>query len=150
MTLEKNYQSLHENKIFFGGAADVEAMVKQENVDVIVDLRGEAKECAYPSANAEWIQIPLGDNEPQTQEVLFKQAIDQVVNVYKQGKKVAFHCGGGKGRTGTVAVGTLLALGVCDSIEEAESKAKSIRPVINLQPVQKEALKKLFGEDSGS
>ncbi|WP_026298035.1 hypothetical protein [Cohnella laeviribosi] len=45
MTLEKTYQSLHENKIFFGGAADVEAMVKQENVDFIVDLRGEATEC---------------------------------------------------------------------------------------------------------
>ncbi|WP_425393266.1 hypothetical protein [Cohnella laeviribosi] len=35
---------------------------------------------------------------------MFKQAIDKVVHAYRQGKKVAFHCGGGKGRTGTVAV----------------------------------------------
>jgi protein-tyrosine-phosphatase len=31
-------------------SADVEAMVKNEQVEVIVDLRGEAVECAYPAA----------------------------------------------------------------------------------------------------
>jgi len=41
-----------------GAAADVEAMVKNETIDVIVDLRGDATACAYPGARAEWIQIP--------------------------------------------------------------------------------------------
>ncbi|WP_312880216.1 hypothetical protein [Paenibacillus phytorum] len=71
----KNYQALHEDKIFFGGAADVEDMVKNEGVEVVVDLRGEATECAYPDANVEWIQVPLGDNAEGPQDVLFQQAI---------------------------------------------------------------------------
>ncbi|MFD0695364.1 hypothetical protein ACFQZT_14770 [Paenibacillus sp. GCM10027628] len=40
--MQKNYQALIDDQIFFGGAADVEDMVKNEGVEVIVDLRGEA------------------------------------------------------------------------------------------------------------
>jgi hypothetical protein len=36
------------DKIFMGAATDVESMVKTEGIDVIVGLRGEAAECAYP------------------------------------------------------------------------------------------------------
>jgi hypothetical protein len=43
MFMQKNYQALIEDKIFFGGASDVEDMVKNEHVEVIVDLRGEAR-----------------------------------------------------------------------------------------------------------
>jgi hypothetical protein len=32
------YHALHEDKIFMGGAADVEDMVKNEGVQVVVDL----------------------------------------------------------------------------------------------------------------
>jgi protein-tyrosine phosphatase len=140
----KSYQSLYENRIFFGGAKDVEAMFKQEQIDVVVDLRGEASGCAYPSPELQWIQIPLGDNTPEPQPALFKQAIDEVVKAYQQGKKVAFHCGGGKGRTGTVAAGTLVALGVAQSVDEAEQMAKRIRSVIKIKPEQKEALHQIF------
>ena len=59
--MTNKYQALVENKIFMGGASDVEDMVKNEGVDVIVDLRGEAAECAYPAGEVEWIQVPLGD-----------------------------------------------------------------------------------------
>jgi hypothetical protein len=72
MTVEKNYQALINNKIFMGGAADVEEMVKNEGVQVVVDLRGEATGCAYEGADVEWIQIPLGDNATESQELLFK------------------------------------------------------------------------------
>ncbi|MFD2330103.1 dual specificity protein phosphatase family protein [Cohnella sp. GCM10020058] len=140
----EKYHALFEDKIFMGGAADVEAIEKNEGIDVIVDLRGEATECAYPSSNAKWVQIPLGDNSAESQHLLFKQAIDAVVDAYKNGQKVAFHCGGGKGRTGTVAAGTLMALGVADNLNEAEAQAKTIRPVIDIKPVQKEALEKIF------
>jgi protein-tyrosine phosphatase len=142
--MDQNYHSLHENRIFMGGAKDVEAMEKNEGIDVVVDLRGEATECAFPESKAKWIKIPLGDNSSENEHLLFKQAIDEVVNAYKSDKKVAFHCGGGKGRTGTVAAGTLLALGMAKDIEEAEATAKSIRPNIDIKPLQKEALKKLF------
>lgn len=142
--MAKNYQALHEDKIFFGGAADVEDMVKNEGVEVVVDLRGEATECAYPDANVEWIQVPLGDNAEGPQDVLFQQAINHVVEAYRAGKKVGFHCGGGSGRTGAVAVGTLIALGKSQSIDEAEALAKSIRPKVNVKPPQREALEKIF------
>ena len=142
--MEKKYHALYEDKIFMGGAADVEAMEKNEGIDVIVDLRSEATECAFPASKAKWVQIPLGDNSTENEHLLFKQAIDEVVNAYREGKKVAFHCGGGKGRTGTVAAGTLVALGLANNIDQAEQQAKSIRPVIDIKPVQKEALEKLF------
>ena len=141
---EKNYQSLVDNKIFMGSAADVEFMIKNEQLDVVIDLRGEATESAFPSANTEWINIPLGDHDPEIQADLFKKAIDEVVKAYKSGKKVGFHCGGGKGRTGVVAAGTLLALGLSNTLDEAEEKAKSIRPVISIRQEQREALNTLF------
>ncbi|MFC5528246.1 protein-tyrosine phosphatase family protein [Cohnella yongneupensis] len=119
--MERNYHSLYDNKIFMGGAADVEEMEKNEMIDVVIDLRGEATGCAYHQSQAEWIQIPLGDNSTESH-----------------------HCGGGKGRTGTVAAGTLLALGLVSDLEDAEARAKSIRPVIDIKPVQKEALAKIF------
>ncbi|CAN7201978.1 dual specificity protein phosphatase family protein [Paenibacillus sp. LjRoot153] len=144
--MEKNYQALVEDKIFFGGAADVEDMIKNENVEVIVDLRGEATECAYPAAGVEWLQVPLGDNAEGPQDQLFQQAIDHVVEAFKSGKKVGFHCGGGKGRTGAVAIGTLLALGKSQTIEEAEKLAQSIRPVVSIKQPQREALEKLFNK----
>lgn len=142
--MQKNYQSLHEEQIFFGGAADVEDMVKNEQVKVIVDLREESTECAYPSAGVEWIKIPLGDNTEGPQDKLFQQAIHHVVEAYKSGKKVGFHCGGGSGRTGAVAIGTLITLGKCQTIEEAETMAKDIRPKVNIKPPQREALERLF------
>lgn len=142
--MEHNYHSLHKNQIFMGGAADVEAMEKNEGIEVVVDLRAEATGCAYPESKAKWIQIPLGDNPTESEYLLYKQAIDEVVNAYYSGKKVAFHCGGGKGRTGTVAAGTLLSLGLAKDIEEAETTAKRIRPKIDIKPIQKEALTKIF------
>ncbi|MEK3885758.1 dual specificity protein phosphatase family protein [Paenibacillus sp. PL2-23] len=142
--MQKNYHSLVEDKIFFGGAADVEDMFKHEGIEVVVDLRGEATECAYPNENLKWIQVPLGDNADGPQDQLFKQAIEQVVEAYKLGKKVGFHCGGGSGRTGVVAVGTLIELGKSQTIDEAEALAKSIRPKVNIKPPQREALGKLY------
>src|SRR5687768_12765324 len=116
MSQEKNYQALHENMIFMGGASDVEAMVKNEGVEVVVDLRGEATECAYPEGNVEWIKINLGDHSTEDQTALFRKAIDEVLHAYHEGKKVAFHCGRGKGRTGAVAAGTLIELGQAQTL----------------------------------
>ncbi|MBP1156479.1 MULTISPECIES: dual specificity protein phosphatase family protein [unclassified Paenibacillus] len=148
--MEKNYQSLLEDKIFFGGTADVKDMVKNEGVEVIVDLRGEATECADPTANAEWIQVPLGDNAEAPQDQLLQQAINHVVEAYNSGKKVGFHCGGGGGRAGAVAVGTLITLGKSQTIDEAEAIAKSIRPKVNIKPPQREALEKIFNKGFNS
>ncbi|WP_372633136.1 dual specificity protein phosphatase family protein [Cohnella sp.] len=142
--MSKSYHSLHENRIFMGGAADIEAIENNEGIDVVVDLRAEATECAYPESTATWVQVPLRDNASESEYDLYKQAIDEVMNAYRAGKKVAFHCGGGKGRTGTVAVGTLISLGLANNVDEAIESAKRIRPKIDLKPIQREALLKLF------
>lgn len=141
---EKKYHALIADKIFMGGAADVEAMGLNEGIEVVVDLREEATECAYPTDHVKWVKIPLADDTKEHEAELFKQAIDEVVGAYNAGKKVAFHCGGGKGRTGTVAVGILLELGLANTFEDAEIKAKSIRSIINIKPLQKELLNKIF------
>ncbi|WP_339255626.1 dual specificity protein phosphatase family protein [Paenibacillus sp. FSL R5-0713] len=141
---EKKYHALIAEKVFMGGAADVEAMVLNEGIEVVVDLREEATECAYPTDHVKWVKIPLDDDTKEHEAELFKQAIDEVVGAYNAGKKVAFHCGGGKGRTGTVAAGILLKLGLANTFEDAEIKAKSIRSIINIKPVQKDLLNKIF------
>lgn len=142
--MEKTYNALVPDRIFMGGASDVEHMVKNEHVEVVVDLREEATQCAYPDAKVQWIQVPIGDNAETPQEELFRQAIHHVVDAYKSGKKVAFHCGGGKGRTGAVAIGTLISLGLADTIDAAEQKAKEIRPIIKIREPQRDALEKLY------
>ncbi|WP_373231475.1 dual specificity protein phosphatase family protein [Cohnella sp.] len=147
MTNEKKYQALFEDRIFVGGADDVEAMVKDEKCDVIVDLRAEATKCAYPEADVQWVNVPLKDNSLESgQEQVIQQAIEEVVNAYQKGHTVGFHCGAGRGRAGTVAAGVLLSLGICDSVNEAVQKAKSIRRVVNLNPAQTEALTHLFSQ----
>ncbi|MFD2085900.1 protein-tyrosine phosphatase family protein [Brevibacillus brevis] len=146
MSEPKQYQALVEDKIFLGSASDVESMIQNEGVDVVVDLRGEAQQPAFSDPNVQWIQIALGDEGNSDQGTLFKQAIDEVVKAYKNGKKVAFHCNGGRGRTGVVAAGTHLSLGLSSTLQEAEEKVKEIRSEINIKPKQKEVLHKLFSE----
>lgn len=142
--MEKTYHALLADWIFLGGASDIPAMAEQEQLDVVVDLREEATGCAAPHAALIWQKIPLGDNTATSQAPLFQQAIAAVVTAYRQGQKVGFHCGGGKGRTGTVAAGVLLELGLCQTLTEAEAMAKRIRPVINIKPEQRQALAELY------
>jgi protein-tyrosine phosphatase len=144
MTLDKAYQALIADRIYLGGAKDVPAMVENDKIQVVVDLREESQACESSDPSVAWIKIPLGDNATEPEDKLFAQAIRAVVSAYHQNKKVAFHCGGGKGRTGTVAVGVLLELGLCKTIDEAEAVAKSIRPVINVKPDQRASLEKLY------
>lgn len=137
---KKSYQELIESGIFIGGADDVMEVMKNEKVDVIVDLRAESTNI---SSNSNRIHSPLVDGAEQQDESV-KEAINLVVNTYNDGKKVFFHCGGGSNRTSTVAIGTLLALGKADTIVEAEKKEKTIRPKINVKPEMKDSLKRIF------
>lgn len=135
----KNYQELIESGIFIGGADDVMEVMKNEKVDVVVDLRAEANN----SLDSNRIHCPIVDDADQQDESV-NNAINLVVKSYTDGKKVFVHCGGGSNRTGTVAIGTLLALGRANTIVEAEKKAKAIRPKINVKPAMKDSLKKIF------
>ena len=136
----KNYQELLKDRIYIGGADDVKDMMENEKVDVIFDLRAEA-----PTEESEYNRVhsPIVDDADHQDESI-KKSIDHVVNAYNEGKNVYFHCQGGSNRTGTVAIGTLLALGKASTIEEAEEMAKKARPKINVKPEMKEALKRIF------
>ena len=144
MSQEVNHHQLIADCIYFGGADDVPAMVEHDGVQVIVDLREESTGCAAPNNNVEWTRIPLNDRPEHDQSPLFKAAIYAVVGAHRKGMKVGFHCGGGKGRTGAVAAGVLLKLGLCQTVDEAEAKAKAIRPVLNIKPLQRVSLERLY------
>ena len=136
----KNYQELVKDRIYIGGADDVEEMMKNEKVDIIFDLRAEA-----PTEESKYNRVhsPIVDDADRQDESI-KKSIDHVMNAYNEGKNVYFHCQGGSNRTGTVAIGTLLALGKASTIEEAEEMAKTARPKINVKPEMKEALKRIY------
>jgi thioredoxin reductase (NADPH) len=136
----KNYHELLKDRVYIGGADDVEDMMGNEKVDIIFDLRAES-----PKEESKYNRVhsPIVDDAEQQDESV-KKSIDHVVNAYNEGKNVYFHCQGGSNRTGTVAIGTLLALGKATSIEEAEEIAKTARPKINVKPEMKETLKRLY------
>jgi protein-tyrosine phosphatase len=134
------YQELIPKRIYIGGADAIPELLKKEKIDVVYDLRAENAEEHYDYIRK---HQPIVDNA-ENQDESVKQAIDEVINAYESGKNVYFHCSGGKNRTGTVAIGTLLKLGEANSIEEAEAKAKGIRSVINVNPEMKAALGRLF------
>ena len=112
--MEKAYQELVKDKIYIGGAADAQAAADNEKVDVVIDLRAEATE---EDTDYNRIVCPIVEDSAEHQDESIKNAIDQVKKAYDSGQKVFFHCGGGSNRAGTVAVGTLLALGKADTIE---------------------------------
>jgi len=139
--MSEAYQQLVKNRIFIGGAADAQTAVENEGIDVVFDLRAEAED---GDENYTRVHAPIVDDSTEHQDESIQDAIDGVVTAYEEGKKVFFHCAGGSNRTGTVAVGTLLALGQAGSIEEAEQMATAVRPKISVKPELKESLQRIF------
>jgi thioredoxin reductase (NADPH) len=139
--MDKDYQDLVKDRIFIGGAAEAKRAAEAEKIDVVIDLRAEAAEEDYSYSR---LHSPVVDDSDEQQDESIQKAVQEVVDAYNDGKKVYFHCAGGSNRTGTVAIGTLLALGKADSIEEAEAQATSVRQKISVKPQMKEALQRLF------
>ncbi|MEK5138768.1 MULTISPECIES: protein-tyrosine phosphatase family protein [Priestia] len=136
----ENYQSLIYNRILIGGTLDVKEMILANPVDIIYDLRTEDLEHDEPTLR---VHMPIVDDKERQDESI-ERAIRAVVSSYKEGKKTYFHCAGGSNRTGTVAMGVLLALGEAGSIEEAEKKVKATRSKVNIKPEMKASLQRLF------
>lgn len=138
--MSKNYEALVPNRIFIGGVDAIDDLLANEKIDVIYDLRAEVKG-ALPSTIS--IHQPIvDDTEHQDQSI--QVAVSEVVDAYKAGKNVYFHCNTGRGRAGTIATATLLELGLANSVDEAEQQATEIRPSINVKPPFKEALKRIY------
>lgn len=137
---EKKYEELIPGRIFIGGADAIEGLLDNEKIDVIYDLRAELKD-GLPSEIS--IHQPIVD-EKEHQDDSIKAAVDAVLNSFHEGKNVYFHCNTGRGRAGTIAAATLLELGLADSVDDAEEKAKAIRPQISVRPQFKEALERIY------
>lgn len=136
----KNYEELIPNRIFIGGVDAVENLLANENIDIIFDLRAEVN---GPLSSSKSLHQPIVDDSEQQDESI-KAAVKEIIDAYRDGKNVYFHCNTGRGRAGTVATATLLELGLADSIEEAEQKAREIRPQINVKPQFIVALKRIY------
>jgi len=137
--MTKNYQAVIDGRIFVGGVADVQTAIDEEKIDVVYDLRAEVE---GPSSNITKHQPIVDDGAFQDESI--RTGVKQIVQDYQDGKKIFFHCNTGRGRAGTMAVATLLELRLADTIEEAESKVKMIRPEIDVKPQKKEALKRIY------
>lgn len=140
MTVPK-YEALIPDRIFIGGVDAIENLLDNEDIDIIYDLRAEVN---GPPASALSIHRPIVD-EAEHQDESIRAAVKDVMNAYHTGKNVYFHCNTGRGRAGTIASAALLELGLAQSVDEAEQKAKEIRPQINVRPQFKDALKRIYG-----
>ncbi|WP_211654705.1 protein-tyrosine phosphatase family protein [Planococcus alpniumensis] len=139
--MSEAYQQLVKGRIFIGGAADAKTAVENEGIDVVFDLRAEA---GASDESYTRIHAPIVDDSKEHQDESIQEAVDGVVTAYEEGKKIFFHCAGGSNRTGTVAIGTLLALGEAKTVEEAEQMATNVRPIISVKPELKESLHRIF------
>src|SRR5690606_12788400 len=117
-------------------------LMANEKIDVIYDLRATV-DGPLPSDIS--VHQPLPDDENE-QDNSIREAVKNVVEAYKEGKNVYFHCNTGRGRGGTLAAATLLELGKAENVEEAELMTEAIRPETNIKPAFKEALNRLYGK----
>lgn len=137
-----DYNELIKDRIFIGGANDVQDVLAEKEIDVVIDLRSESNKLNNITKQQTIHQPVLDDSENQDESI--KEAIDSVTKAYNEGKNVFFHCSQGRNRTGTVAIGTLLELDLTIDSKAAEKRAKSIRPKIEIKPDMKETIKNLY------
>ncbi|HDR4712587.1 dual specificity protein phosphatase family protein [Bacillus anthracis] len=138
-----NYHELVKGKVYIGGVDAIQDAVKKHGITEVFDLRAGGEEPEGFPAGTKHHAYPIVEGvEGQDESV--KNAIAAVKEAVEQDKKVFFHCSGGRNRTGTVATGLLIELGVADNIKEAEQKVKEIRSIINIKPELREVLGNLY------
>ncbi|EZH64271.1 hypothetical protein DH09_00615 (plasmid) [Bacillaceae bacterium JMAK1] len=136
----KSYQELIPNRVYIGGAASAEEATKTHDLGKVFDLRAESLD---EDKTGKRVHLPIIDDK-ENQDESVKIAINTVKNAYDNDENIFFHCSGGKNRTGTVAIGLLLELGLAESIIEAEEKAVLIRSEISVKQEMKETLGRLY------
>ncbi|CAH1223503.1 hypothetical protein PAECIP111892_05314 [Paenibacillus auburnensis] len=138
-----NYHELIPGKVYIGGEnALLEALQEQEISDVF-DLRDNGTEAEGFPAKVTRHHFPIVEDE-SGQENSVQAAIQAVTAAVNNGKTVYFHCAGGRNRTGTVATGVLLELGLASTVEEAEALAKEKRPDINIKQEMRDVLQGFY------
>ncbi|MCG7344512.1 protein tyrosine phosphatase [Sporosarcina sp. ACRSL] len=138
----KPYKALVTDRIFFGGVDAIDELLANEKIDIIYDLRAKV-DGPLPSEIS--VHQPLLD-DADAQDESIREAVTKVVEAYKSGKNIYFHCNTGRGRGGTLAAATLLELGKTETVEEAELMTEAIRPETNIKPPFKAALNRLYSK----
>jgi len=142
--MEKNYDVLVKDRLFFGGAKDADSAFEQEKVDVVIDVRVNGLSTEEQEvASYEYKHMPIADEDIEVAPSIQKVA-KEIVSAYDNGQKVYFHCGSGGGRAGVAATAVLMELGVDNSLEEAEEAVKNARPQVTIRPKMADALHKLY------
>lgn len=133
--MTKNYSKLQDN-IYFGGFADAQDAVANENIDIVVDVRVNGvenpQELSYNYKHA-----PIADEENTAASL--KQTAEYIKQASDEGKKVYIHCGGGNGRAGVAATATLMELGA-ENLTTAVAQVKAARPTANIRDNMAQAL----------
>lgn len=84
----KDYQTIL-NGFFICGVPAVNTVIENENIEFIVDLRAEVQG-TVDTDQKNRVLIPLVDGVPN-QSHLLREAIQQVIKAYQEGKKVLVH-----------------------------------------------------------
>lgn len=142
--MEKNYDVLVKDQIFFGGAKDAEAAFAQESVDVVIDVRVKGLSSQEQEAvSYAYKHMPIADEDIEVAPSI-QQVAKEIATAYEAGKKVYVHCGSGGGRAGVAATALLMELGMANSLEEAETAVKKARPQVTIRPKMEDALQQLY------
>ncbi|EON74109.1 hypothetical protein H131_02990 [Lysinibacillus sphaericus OT4b.31] len=142
--MEKDYDVLVKDWLYFGGAKDAGAVFENESVDVIIDVRVNGLSAEEQvKVNYTYKHFPIADEEVQVAASIEKVA-QEIVTAYEAGQKVYFHCGSGGGRAGVAATAVLMELGLANTLEEAQLAVKNARPQVTIRPNMAEALTKLY------
>ncbi|MCM3131051.1 dual specificity protein phosphatase family protein (plasmid) [Paenibacillus urinalis] len=138
-----SYHELIKDKVYIGGADDIEQAVKEQGITDVFDLRDGSSGNLELRESTTRHHFPIVEDQDHQDESI-KRAIHAVKKAVDEGKKVYFHCSGGRNRTGTVSTGLLLELGHEKDVDSAELTAKSKRPDINIKPEMRDALRRLY------
>ena len=142
--MEKNYDVLVKDRLYFGGVKDAEAAFNNEAVDMVIDVRVNGlTDKEQEAISYMYKHFPIAEEE-QAVAASIDKVTKEITAAYNVGKKVYFHCGSGGGRAGVVATAVLLELGLADSLEEAESAVKEVSPQVKIRPNMAVALQKLY------
>ncbi|AIQ14560.1 protein-tyrosine phosphatase family protein [Paenibacillus durus] len=138
-----NYHELVQGKVYIGGENGLLEALQEQEISDVFDLRDNGTEAEGFPVQVTRHHYPIVEDQTG-QEGSVHAAIQAVKEAVNSGKTVYFHCSGGRNRTGTVATGLLLELGLAATVEEAEGFAKEKRPDINIKQEMRDVLKGLY------
>ncbi|HEY9653468.1 MAG TPA: dual specificity protein phosphatase family protein [Coleofasciculaceae cyanobacterium] len=113
-----------------------------KTINLIIDLTAEFRELPSVISDTTYICVPTLDTSVPPNGVV-QNLIHTIC--HWQGD-VYIHCALGHGRSATVAAAVLLAKGLVDNVDEAETYLKKLRPGIQFSQAQRSLLQRMSFE----